>query len=184
MRSRCTATSTTNSSQSSSSVTATSLTIAACHGHAQHTQHHNVVPPLLPNHERNAPRILALVPHALQPLTDQPHRHELQLVAHVLGADTPILSVHGLVLQGAAERSHRCKRPQCTRRSRQPPTLSPSQLPAPSTRPHTRAVPWERKRSPPHNTCINAGAAATPSTSHCKREPCAPHTHSRNESDG
>ncbi|RNF06832.1 hypothetical protein TcG_10618 [Trypanosoma cruzi] len=78
-----------------------------CHGRAQHTQRHNFVPPLCPNHERNAQRVMAHVCHALQPHADQPHRHALHLVfVVVLGADPPILSVHGLVLQEAVKKYH------------------------------------------------------------------------------
>ncbi|EKF28600.1 hypothetical protein MOQ_007646, partial [Trypanosoma cruzi marinkellei] len=58
---------------------------------AQHPQRHNIVPPLLPNHGRNAQRILAHVLHALQPHTDQAGRHALHLfvVLLLLGADPP-----------------------------------------------------------------------------------------------
>ncbi|KAF5215004.1 hypothetical protein ECC02_012344 [Trypanosoma cruzi] len=79
-----------------------------CHRHAQHTQRHNVVPPLFANDERSTQRVLAHVSHALQPHADQPHRHAPHLVVLVVGADTPILSIHGLVLQEAAEGSHVC----------------------------------------------------------------------------
>ncbi|RNC52785.1 hypothetical protein TcCL_ESM09941 [Trypanosoma cruzi] len=53
---------------------------------AQHTQRHNVVPPLLHNHERNAQRVLAHVPHALQPNADQVGRHAPHLVVLLLVA--------------------------------------------------------------------------------------------------
>ncbi|RNF09827.1 hypothetical protein TcG_09632 [Trypanosoma cruzi] len=51
---------------------------------AQHPQRHNFVPPILPNHERNAQRILAHVLHALLPHADQVDRHALQLVVLLL----------------------------------------------------------------------------------------------------
>ncbi|RNC56266.1 hypothetical protein TcCL_ESM06198, partial [Trypanosoma cruzi] len=80
---------------------------------AQHTQRHNVVPPLLHNHERNAQRVLAHVLHALQPHVDQVGRHALHLVVLLLlGADPSSLSIHGLVLQEAAERFHFCGKTQ------------------------------------------------------------------------
>ncbi|RNC61541.1 hypothetical protein TcCL_ESM00827 [Trypanosoma cruzi] len=64
---------------------------------AEHTQRHNVVPPLLPNHERNAQRVLAHVLHALEPPADQVGRHEMHLVNLLwVGADPQILSIHGL----------------------------------------------------------------------------------------
>ncbi|RNC32536.1 hypothetical protein TcCL_Unassigned04843, partial [Trypanosoma cruzi] len=53
---------------------------------AQHTQRHNVVPPILHNHERNAQRVLAHVLHALQPNADQVGRHALQLLVLLLVA--------------------------------------------------------------------------------------------------
>ncbi|RNC35405.1 hypothetical protein TcCL_Unassigned01715 [Trypanosoma cruzi] len=37
------------------------------------------------------------------------------------------------------------------------------------------------RRSPPHSARKKAHAEATPSTSHCKKVPCAQHTHNRNE---
>ncbi|EKG00534.1 hypothetical protein TCSYLVIO_008514 [Trypanosoma cruzi] len=72
-------------------------------------------------------------------------------------------------------------RPQCTGRICQPPTLSSAHLPAV---PQTRAVPWKRNRSPPHNRRTTTHAAATPPTSQQRTEPCAQHKHNRNERDG
>ncbi|RNC33034.1 hypothetical protein TcCL_Unassigned04305 [Trypanosoma cruzi] len=56
---------------------------------AQHTQRHNVVPPLRSNHEHSTQRVLAHFCHALQQPAGQPHRHALHLVVLVVGADLP-----------------------------------------------------------------------------------------------
>ncbi|ESS63181.1 hypothetical protein TCDM_09049 [Trypanosoma cruzi Dm28c] len=64
---------------------------------AEHTQRHNLVPPLLHNHERKAQRVLAHVLHAPQPPADQVVRHALHLsVLVVLGAHLHIISIHDL----------------------------------------------------------------------------------------
>ncbi|RNC43306.1 hypothetical protein TcCL_NonESM07017 [Trypanosoma cruzi] len=107
MRSRCAATYA-SSSQSNSSVSSQS---PACPG-AQHTQRHNVVAPLLHNHERRVQRVLAHVLHTLRPHADQAGRHALHLVVLLLHeADPSSLSIHGLLLQEAAERCHMYGRP-------------------------------------------------------------------------
>ncbi|RNC33248.1 hypothetical protein TcCL_Unassigned04072 [Trypanosoma cruzi] len=89
MRSRCAATSATSSLRPTAPCPPRPSQSPACHRHAQYTQRHNVVPPLCPNHEHNAQRVLAHVLHALQPHADQPHRHALHLVVLVVGADLP-----------------------------------------------------------------------------------------------
>ncbi|KAF5216517.1 hypothetical protein ECC02_010711 [Trypanosoma cruzi] len=109
MHSRCAATYATSSLSPAAPCPPRPPQSLPCHRYAQHTQRHDVVPPLLPNHERSTQLVLAHVLHALQPPADPPHRHALHLVVLiVLGADPPILSIHVLVLQEAAEGSHVC----------------------------------------------------------------------------
>ncbi|ESS55565.1 hypothetical protein TCDM_12954 [Trypanosoma cruzi Dm28c] len=109
----------------------------------QHTQRHNLVPPLLHNHERNAQRVLAHVLHAPEPPTDQVGRHALHLsVLVVLGTHPHILSIHGL---GAARG---CRQEQCVWKKQMcgnngHPHIS--DISTHSTRPHKRAVSWERE---------------------------------------
>ncbi|EKF29312.1 hypothetical protein MOQ_006911 [Trypanosoma cruzi marinkellei] len=139
----------------------------ACPGHAQHTQRHNVVPPLLHNHERNAQRVLAHVLHVLQAHADQVGRHALHLVVVllVLGADPPTSSQStAWTLRETAKRCHFSRR---RKRAETTDTLTPSHISSPSTLLQTRAH-----------------AEAPPSTSHCNGEPCAQHTHGRNKRDG
>ncbi|RNC39847.1 hypothetical protein TcCL_NonESM10757, partial [Trypanosoma cruzi] len=62
---------------------------------AEHTQRNNVVPPLLPNHERNAQRVQAHVLHVLQPHADQFGRHALQLVVYLILVAAPQRRVAG-----------------------------------------------------------------------------------------
>ncbi|ESS61209.1 hypothetical protein TCDM_11211 [Trypanosoma cruzi Dm28c] len=132
---------------------------------------------------RCAQRVLAHVLHALQP-HGRPGWPSCTASRLPCGWSTPhILSIHGLVLQEAAERSHVCADDANVRKKR-PPTLSSAHLPAPPILPRTRAVPWKRKRSPPHNRRTTAHAAATPPTSQQRTEPCAQHKHNRNERDG
>ncbi|RNC41575.1 hypothetical protein TcCL_NonESM08832 [Trypanosoma cruzi] len=92
----------------------------------QHTQRHNVVPPLLPNHERNAQRVLSHVLHALQPPADQVGRHAQHLVVFlVLGADPHTSRSTAWVLRKAAERCHFCGRSKCAGTTA---TLTPSHI--------------------------------------------------------
>ncbi|EKG02236.1 hypothetical protein TCSYLVIO_006745 [Trypanosoma cruzi] len=136
----------------------------------QHTQRHNLVPPLLHKNERNAQRVLAHVLHAPQPPANQVGRHALHLVVLlVLGAHPHILSIHGL---GAARG---CRQEQCVWNSQMcgnnghPHSLRHLH----SLHPPTQKGGAMGKRSPPHSACIKEYAAATPYTSHCNKEPCA-----------
>ncbi|RNC53034.1 hypothetical protein TcCL_ESM09681 [Trypanosoma cruzi] len=179
MRSRCAAMSAT--SQSNSSVSSTSLTIAGMPRPPQNTQRHNVVPPLLHNHERNTERVLAHVLHALQPPADQVGRHALYLVVLlVLGADLHILSIHGMgAARGCRVVSRVWKTKMCGNNSH----------PHSFTHLHSVHSPAHKdgvmgKRSPSHSACTRAHAIATPSTSHRSKEPCAQHKHGGNKRDG
>ncbi|RNC53427.1 hypothetical protein TcCL_ESM09251 [Trypanosoma cruzi] len=73
---------------------------------AQHTQRHNVVPPLLHNHERNAQRVLAHVLHALETHADQVGRHALQLVVLVVLVAPQIRVAGGIAVLEEVRRSN------------------------------------------------------------------------------
>ncbi|RNC40339.1 hypothetical protein TcCL_NonESM10199 [Trypanosoma cruzi] len=148
-----------------------------CHGRAQHTQRQNVVPPLCPNHEHNAQRVMAHVCHALQTPADQPHRHALHLVVLVVGADLPSSQSTTWVLREAAEWFHVCGRSKCKKTT--------------ATLTHLRSLHSSArkggvmgKRNPTHSTRTRAHGIATPSTSNRSKEPCAQHTHGGNKRDG
>ncbi|RNC41560.1 hypothetical protein TcCL_NonESM08856 [Trypanosoma cruzi] len=103
---------------------------------AQHPQRHNVVPPLLHNHERSAKRVLAHVLHALQPHADQAGRHAMQLVVLlVVGADPSSLSIHGLGAARDCREVPHVWKIQCAETAA---TLTTSRISAPSTLPHTQ----------------------------------------------
>ncbi|RNC40559.1 hypothetical protein TcCL_NonESM09954 [Trypanosoma cruzi] len=139
---------------------------------AQHPQRHNVVPPLLRNHERNTQRVLAHVLHALQPPTDQVGRHAQHLVVFlVLGADSHTSRSTAWVLREAADRSSVCGRSKCAEKKA---TLTPSRISTHSTRPHKRAVPWGRE--------VRRTAYAQKDTQqqrHPRRTPTKRHAHSQ-----
>ncbi|ESS62633.1 hypothetical protein TCDM_09687 [Trypanosoma cruzi Dm28c] len=144
---------------------------------AEHPQRHNVVPPLLHNHERNAQRVLAHVLHAPQPPADQVGRHALHLVVLVvLVADPHILSIHGLgAARGCRQEQLGWKKQMCGNNGH-PHSLR-------HLHPPTQKGGVMGKRSPPHSARTKEYAAATPSNSHCNKEPCA-HTHKRPQREG
>ncbi|RNC55754.1 hypothetical protein TcCL_ESM06745, partial [Trypanosoma cruzi] len=65
---------------------------------AEHTQRHNVVPPLLHNHERNAQRVLAHVLHALQP-----HAGQVSVMQCILLSSLCLWQHHNLVWPAASQ---------------------------------------------------------------------------------
>ncbi|ESS62699.1 hypothetical protein TCDM_09627 [Trypanosoma cruzi Dm28c] len=179
MRPRCAATSAT-SPQSNSSASSTSLTIAGM------PRPHNTHSATLSC--RLSSTIMNATPNAYwrtcsmrwNHTVDQVCRHALQLVVLLLlGAHPHILSIHGL---GAARG---CRQEQCVWKKQMcgnnghPHSLRHLH----SLHPPTQKGGVMGKRSPPHSTCTRAQKAATPSTSHCNKEPCA-HTHTRPQREG
>ncbi|RNF03763.1 hypothetical protein TcG_11010 [Trypanosoma cruzi] len=106
------------------------------------TQRHNVVLPLLHNHERSAQRVLAHVLHALQPHADQFGRHALHVVVLLLHeAGTPSLSIHSLgAARDCREMPHVWRIQMCGTTA----TLTPSRISAPFTHPHTERCHGEK----------------------------------------
>ncbi|ESS61890.1 unspecified product [Trypanosoma cruzi Dm28c] len=141
MRSRCAATFATFS-QSNSSASSTSLTIA---GMPLPRNTHSTTISCRPSST-----IMSATPNAYwrtcsmrwNHTVDQVGRHALHLVVLlVLRADPHILSIHGLVLREAADRSSVCGS-KCAETTA---TLTPSDISTHSTRPHKRAVSWGRE---------------------------------------
>ncbi|RNF02177.1 hypothetical protein TcG_11303 [Trypanosoma cruzi] len=142
MRSRCAATSAT-SSQSNSSASSTSLTIAGMP--RPHNTHSATISCRLSSTIMSATLNAYWRTCSMRwnHTVDQVGRHALHLsVLVVLLADPHILSIHGLVLQEAADRSSVCGRSKCAETTA---TLTPSDISTHSTRPHKRAVSWERE---------------------------------------
>ncbi|RNE96926.1 hypothetical protein TcG_12807 [Trypanosoma cruzi] len=148
--------------------------------HAPAAQRHNVVPPLLHNHGRNAnaywrtcsmrwnhPRIRLAVMNCIL------------LSSLCLGQTLPSSRSTAWVLREAAERCHFCGRSKCAETTA---THAPSHLCSLHSPTHKGGVMG--KKSPPHNACTTAQTKAMPSMSHRKIEPCAQHTHGRDERDG
>ncbi|ESS61738.1 hypothetical protein TCDM_10658 [Trypanosoma cruzi Dm28c] len=137
---------------------------------AQHTQRHNVVPPLLHNHECSAQRVLAHVLHALQPPADQAGRHALHFVVLLLHeADPPSLSIHGLgAARDCREVPHVWKIQTCGNNGHFHSITHLRSLHSPT---HKGGVMG--KRCSRHSAYTRAHAIATPYISHRKRGPCA-----------
>ncbi|EKF99920.1 hypothetical protein TCSYLVIO_009154, partial [Trypanosoma cruzi] len=149
MRSRCAATSATSSLSQAAPCPPRPSQSPPCHRHAQHTQRHNVVPPLCPNHEHNAQRVMAHVCHALQPHADQPHRHALLLVVLLVGAHLPSSQSTAWCYERLSRSTMRVKFPDV--RKQRP----PSYISAHSAHQHTRAVSWGRETQRTAHAQIN-----------------------------
>ncbi|KAF5219239.1 hypothetical protein ECC02_007745 [Trypanosoma cruzi] len=176
MRSRCAATSAT-SSQSNSSVSSTSLTTAGMprpHNTHSATMSCRLSSPMMsatPNAylrtcsmRWNHPRIRLAVMNCIS------------VSSLCLEPTLPSSRSTAWVLREAAKRSSVCGRRKYAETT--------------ATLTHLRSLysPTNKdggmgKGSPPHSARTKAYVAATPSTSHCKIEPCAQHTHGRKERD-
>ncbi|KAF5216038.1 hypothetical protein ECC02_011225 [Trypanosoma cruzi] len=179
MRSRCAATSAT-SSQSNSSVSSTSSTIA---GTPRPRNTHSATMSC-----RLSSPMMSATPNAYLRTCSMRWNHPrirlavmncILLSSLCLEQTLPSSRSTAWVLREAAEKCHFCGRSRCAETTA---TLTPSHLRSLHSPTHKGGVMG--KRSPPHSACTRAQTKAMPSTSHRKIEPCAQHTHGRNERDG
>ncbi|RNF11551.1 hypothetical protein TcG_09198 [Trypanosoma cruzi] len=173
MRSRCAA----KSATSSLSQTARVLHLSHNRRHAPAAQCHNVVPPLLPNHQRNAQRVPAHVLHVLQP-------HGRSGWPSCNASCCPPCAWSG-PSHPLDQRSGCCKGlPSSAAFVENTNVRKKLPLPHISALSRTHKGGVMGKRSPPHNGCTRAHAKATPFTSHRKIEPCAQHKNDRKKRNG